>query len=430
MSIFKDLLSKKKAISVTGLGYIGLPLALAFAKEFRVIGFDINQNRIQMMQNAIDPSRELDSKAFGDSDITFTSNPEELHNAHFHIISVPTDVDEFKIPDLAPLFQASHDVGNALKIGDYAIYESTVYPGCTEEECIPILEKQSNLKSGKDFKVGYSPERTNPGDKIRTLKNILKIVSAIDREALQEVSDVYNHIIDAGIYEAESIKVAEAAKVIENTQRDINISLMNELALIFDKLDIDTNEVIKAASTKWNFHAYKPGLVGGHCIGVDPYYLIYKAKQIGIDPLVIAAGRRVNDYIPTYLAKKVVQSLINKGVNPGEAKVLVMGVTFKENISDIRNSKVIDLVHDMMSYSIKVDTIDPYASETDMETAYGIRLLKKPNGLYDAIIVAVNHDLYKNKDKAFFSELSNGKPLIFDIKGIYNGTFLENYWKL
>ena len=349
MSIYKDLIDKKKAISVTGLGYVGLPLALEFAKHFHVIGFDINAERVEMMNNGIDPSQELDSSAFDDTDIRFTADSSDLKEAHFHIIGVPTDIDEHQTPNLRPLLSASKSVGSALKEGDYVVYESTVYPGCTEEDCLPILENESGLSLSSDhFKLGYSPERIVPGDKVRTLTKILKIVSGSDSGATTEIENVYRHIIEAGIYKASSIKVAEAAKVIENTQRDINISLMNELAIIFDKIGIDTNEVIEAAGSKWNFHKYRPGLVGGHCIGVDPFYLMHKAKEIGHDPQVIAAGRRVNDYIPHFVAKRVVQALIEKNKNPKESKVLVMGITFKENVSDIRNSKVSNLVKELM----------------------------------------------------------------------------------
>ena len=430
MSKYTDLLSKKKAISVTGLGYVGLPLALEFAKHFRVIGYDINEKRIHLMKSGEDPSKELESCAFDNVDITFTSDAKELIKAHFHIIGVPTDIDEHKVPNLTPLLSASKDIGAALKPGDYVVSESTVYPGCTEEDCMPIIEDQSGLKAGTDFKYGYSPERINPGDKVRTLTKILKIVSGNDEEALSEIAKVYAHIIEAGIYKASSVKVAEAAKVIENTQRDINISLVNELSIIFDKLGIDTNEVIEAAGTKWNFHKYKPGLVGGHCIGVDPFYLMHKAKQVGHDPQVIAAGRRVNEYIPTFIAKKVVQSLIEKGMNPGNAKVLVMGITFKENVADIRNSKVADLIKELMSYSINVHTIDAHASANEVAHEYGITLLDNPDGKYDAIVVAVNHEEYMYKEVSYFEDMSNGKPLIFDIKGSQSGKFKENYWKL
>ncbi|MEL6942072.1 MAG: nucleotide sugar dehydrogenase, partial [Bacteroidota bacterium] len=346
--MYQDLIDKKKKISVTGLGYVGLPLALEFAKHFSVIGFDINQQRVDLMNQGIDPSKELDGSAFDNTDIIFTTNPEDLKSAHFHIIGVPTDIDEHKVPNLTPLKKASESVGKSLKSGDYVVYESTVYPGCTEEDCLPILEEHSGLKGGTDFKYGYSPERIVPGDKVRTLTKILKIVSGCDEEAREEVAKVYDHIIEPGVHKASTIKVAEAAKVIENTQRDLNISLMNELSIIFDRIGIDTKEVLEAAGTKWNFLKFFPGLVGGHCISVDPYYLLHKSKQLGIDPQVIAAGRRINDDMPRFVAKRTVQMLIDKGKNPGECKVLVQGVTFKENVADIRNSKVVDLVRELM----------------------------------------------------------------------------------
>ena len=326
-------------ISVTGLGYVGLPLALEFAKKYKVIGFDINKERVGLMKQGIDPSNELTVTAFENANIIFTSNFEEVKEANFHIIGVPTDIDKNKVPNLMPLLSASKSIGKILKKGDTVVYESTVYPGCTEEDCVPILEKHSGLKAGIDFYFGYSPERIVPGDKVKTVTKILKIVSGNSPEALEKIAAVYGSIIEAGLHHAPSIKVAEAAKVIENTQRDINISLMNELAIIFDKMNIDTQAVIEAAGTKWNFHKYQPGLVGGHCISVDPFYLMHKAKKIGIDPQVIAAGRRVNDFIPTFIAKKVVQSLIEQDKNPGKSRVLIMGITFKEEVSDIRNSK-------------------------------------------------------------------------------------------
>lgn len=430
MSIYQDLLEKKKAISITGLGYVGLPLALEFAKHFRVIGFDINDERVQMMNAGKDPSQELDSEAFIGTDILFTSDAKDLKKAHFHIIGVPTDIDEYQTPNLNPLLSASKSIGSALKKGDYVVYESTVYPGCTEEDCLPIIEKESGLSLGDGFKLGYSPERIVPGDKVRTLTKILKIVSGSDEEALDQIEKVYGHIIEAGIYKASSIKVAEAAKVIENTQRDINISLMNELAIIFDKIGIDTNEVIEAAGSKWNFHKYRPGLVGGHCIGVDPFYLMHKAKEIGHDPQVIAAGRRVNDYIPHFIAKRVVQALIEKNKNPKESKVLVMGITFKENVSDIRNSKVSNLVKELMDYSLNVHVVDPYASANEVAHEYGIAMIDTPVGTYDAIIIAVGHKEYKQLTAEDMKAMSNGELLLFDIKGIKDKSDYSFHWRL
>ena len=441
--MYKELLEKKKSISVTGLGYVGLPLALEFAKHFKVIGFDINAERVELMKRNIDPSKELDASAFDGCDIEFTADAEDLKNAHFHIIGVPTDIDEHKVPNLKPLLGASANVGKILKKGDYVVYESTVYPGCTEDDCLPILINGFNTNNPKDkiadsgqpaadlpFKTGYSPERIVPGDKVRTLTKILKIVSGCDAESLEEISKVYGHIIEAGVYKASSIKVAEAAKVIENTQRDINISLMNELAIIFDKVGIDTNEVIEAAGSKWNFHKYRPGLVGGHCIGVDPYYLMHKSKQIGHDPQVIAAGRRVNDYIPHFIAKKVVTTLIDQGKNPGDSKVLVMGITFKEDVSDIRNSKVSNLIKELMDYSLNVHVVDPHASANEVAHEYNISMVEEPVGRYDVIMIAVGHKEYKALTKEELEALSKDGLVLFDIKGVMDASQFDNYWKL
>ena len=417
-------------VSVTGLGYVGLPLALEFAKQYKVIGFDINKERIALMQQGIDPSNELTAAAFENTNITFTSNFEEVKEANFHIIGVPTDIDKNKVPDLKPLLSASKSIGKILKKGDTVVYESTVYPGCTEEDCVPVLEKYSGLQAGIDFDFGYSPERIVPGDKVKTVSKILKIVSGNSPEALEKIAAVYGSIIEAGLHHAPSIKVAEAAKVIENTQRDINISLMNELAIIFDKMNIDTQAVIEAAGTKWNFHKYQPGLVGGHCISVDPFYLMHKAKKIGIDPQVIAAGRRVNDFIPTFIAKKVVQSLIEQDKNPGKSRVLIMGITFKEEVSDIRNSKVIDLIKELKDYSVAVDVIDPNADPLELKQHYNVSLQPNPTGKYDSIILAVGHQAYRNMTPSDFEELSNGPVYLFDIKGVLNKKDFKNYWRL
>jgi UDP-N-acetyl-D-galactosamine dehydrogenase len=426
----QPFIDKEKCISVTGLGYVGLPLALELAKQFKVIGFDINQERIALMQKGIDPSKELDAKAFEGCDITFTADVADLQQAHFHIIGVPTDIDSNKVPNLNPLLGATKSVASALKKGDVVVYESTVYPGCTEDDCLPILESVSGLQGGKDFKYGYSPERIVPGDKVRTLTTILKIVSGNDAEALELISGVYGSIINAGLHRAESIKVAEAAKVIENTQRDINISLMNELAIIFDKMGIDTQAVIAAAGTKWNFHQYQPGLVGGHCISVDPFYLMHKAKMIGIEPQVIAAGRRVNDFIPSFIAKRIVQSLIEQDKNPGKSRVLVMGITFKEEVSDIRNSKVVDLIKELEDYSIAVDVIDPFGSPAELAHEYNIQLKAAPEGQYDSIVLAVGHQAYRNIQPNEFEALSNGPVYLFDIKGVLKKDDYQNYWRL
>ena len=431
--MFKELEKKEKAISVIGLGYVGLPLALAFARKFKVIGFDINEQRVAMMRNGEDPSKELESDAFEGCDITFTANLEDLKKAHFHVVAVPTPVDEHNVPDLKPVLKASESVGKALKKGDYVVYESTVYPGCTEEDCQPILENLSGLQLGSGFKMGYSPERINPGDKEHTIEKILKIVSGSDAEALEEVAKVYGAVIHAGIYKASCIKVAEAAKVIENTQRDLNIAFMNELSIIFDRLGIDTKEVLDAAGTKWNFLRFTPGLVGGHCIGVDPYYLLHKANELDYNAQVITSGRRINDEMPAYIAKRLVQLLIQNGKNPGASKVLVMGVTFKENVADIRNSKVVDLIRELMQFSVNVHITDPYASPNEVAHEYKLSLVDAVSNDYDAVLVAVGHEQYKKLDFTYFRTITSGdKPILMDIKAMYakpenNGWV---YWRL
>lgn len=430
--MYKELLQKKKKISVTGLGYVGLPLALVLGRKFSVIGFDISEPRVAMMKKGIDPSNELDSSAFEGSDITFTANAEDLKAAHFHIVAVPTPVDDHKVPNLRPVLGASKNIGKILKKGDYVIFESTVYPGCTEEDCLPILEKESGLKGEKDFKIGYSPERINPGDKEHTVDKILKIVSGSDDEALEEIAKVYGEVITAGIYKASSIKVAEAAKVIENTQRDINIAFMNELSIIFDQLGIDTKEVLAAAGTKWNFLRFFPGLVGGHCIGVDPYYLLHKSKELGYNAQIINSGRRINDEMPAFIAKKLVQTLIKKGKNPSECKVLMKGITFKENVSDIRNSKVVDLIKELMGYSINVHITDPHASPNEVAHEYNLSMIDQISNNYDAVVVAVSHKEYLDLDAKYFKSLMGDSPILMDLKGLYpkpkeNGMV---YWRL
>ena len=373
--MYDKLIGKEATLSVIGLGYVGLPIALEFARKIRVIGFDIKEDRVEMMRNRIDPSEELDSEAFDGCDILFTANPDDLKKANFHIIGVPTPIDSHNLPDLRPLISASKSVGKALKKGDYVVYESTVYPGCTEEDCIPILEEMSGLKAGIDFKVGFSPERINPGDKEHTITTITKVVSGNDEEALDNIAKTYEIIVKAGVHRAPTIKVAEAAKIIENTQRDVNIALMNELSIIFNRMGINTFDVLEAAGTKWNFLRFYPGLVGGHCIGVDPYYLVYKAKEFRYHPQVINAGRFINDSMGFYAAKQLVKKLIAAGKNILNTKVLVMGATFKENVADSRNSKVADLVCELQSYGVQVDVIDPYANNKDIEHEYGFKLI-------------------------------------------------------
>ena len=426
--------NKQSKIAVIGLGYVGLPIALAFAKHFKVIGFDISKPRIDLMREGIDPSKELDSVEFQDRDIFFTADAEDLKEGNFFIVTVPTPVDEHFVPDLSYVLSASRLVGSALKKGDVVVYESTVFPGCTEEDCLPILEEVSGLKVGKDFKLGYSPERINPGDKEHTITKIAKVVSGNDEAALEIIADVYGSIIEPGVFKAKTIKAAEAAKVIENTQRDLNIALMNELAVIFDKMGISTHDVLEAAGTKWNFLKFFPGLVGGHCIGVDPYYLTYKAQQYGYSPEVILSGRRVNNNMPAYIAKKLTQSLLQIGKNPSQCKILIMGLTFKEDVSDIRNSKVADLAREIMGYSVNVHLVDPNASPNEVAHEYKLTLIDEPADNYDGIIVAVAHADYRKYSAADFRKLMNDSPILFDIKGICNEKDLRelgvNYWRL
>ncbi len=422
---------KNRVISVIGLGYVGLPIAMAFSREFQVIGFDINEARIAMMQSGKDPSGEVDFSEFEGGTIRFTSKPEDLLEANFHIIAVPTPIDEHTMPDLVPLLSATRTVAGVLKKGDYVVFESTTYPACTEEDCVPILEELSGLKMGKDFRVGFSPERINPGDKEHTLKNVIKVVSGNDAEALETISEIYGRIVEAGLFKASSIKVAEAAKIIENTQRDLNIALMNEISMICDKLGINTFEVLEAAGTKWNFLKFTPGLVGGHCIGVDPYYLTYKSKALGHDPKIILAGRYTNDQMPSYIAKKTVQKMVKLGKSPAESRVLVLGVTFKEGVSDVRNSKVAELVHELMAYSLMVDVVDPVADEAALEEDYGIRLSKEPSGRYDAIVMAVAHQPFRTFDNAVLQNWANFPSLLVDIKGLWkNQSRGFEYWSL
>ncbi|MBA7506237.1 UDP-N-acetyl-D-glucosamine 6-dehydrogenase [subsurface metagenome] len=429
--MYQKLINNETKLSVTGLGYVGLPIALAFAGKIHVIGFDIKGNRIELMKKKIDPSQELQPEAFDNTNIKFTSTLEDLKKAGFHIIAVPTPIDEHKLPDLQPLLKATESIGKILKKGDYVVYESTVYPGCTEEDCIPLLEKTSGLKYKVDFKVGYSPERINPGDKEHTLTKIVKVVSGCDQEALENIAKIYELIIEAGVYTASSIKVAEAAKIIENTQRDINIAFMNELSIIFNKMGINTYEVLEAAGTKWNFLKFYPGLVGGHCIGIDPYYLSYKAKELGYHPQIINSGRFVNDSMGTYIAKQTLKKIIASNKNIREAKILVMGATFKENISDIRNSKVGDIVNELKSFGTIIDVIDPYAKNGEVKKEYGFEIKEKAGKNYDVIIVAVNHKEYTDLDEEFFISISNHDPVLIDVKGIYRNKIKKiNYWSL
>ena len=429
--MYQDLVDKKKTLAVIGLGYVGLPIALEFAKQIKVIGFDINAERVKLMQNKVDPSQELESSAFENCDIEFTNDLEVLKKANFFIVAVPTPVDEHNVPDLVPVQRASETIGKVIKQGDYVVYESTVYPGCTEEDCVPIIEKLSGLTMTTDYKIGYSPERINPGDKEHTITTIIKVVSGCCEESLDTIAKVYELVVVAGVHRASSIKVAEAAKIIENTQRDLNIALMNELSIIFDRMNINTFEVLEAAGTKWNFLKFQPGLVGGHCIGVDPYYLTYKSKQLGYNSQVILAGRAINDGMAGYVAEKVIKHIIQNNGNVKDAKVLVMGATFKENVSDIRNSKVADVVKELKAFSLNVDVTDAHANSDELNHEYGFKLVEEIGSEYDAVIVTVPHNAYKHYDDAWFASITKDKALVADLKGIYRGAITtRSYWSL
>jgi nucleotide sugar dehydrogenase len=429
--MYNDLVKKEAKLALIGLGYVGLPIALEFAKKISVIGFDINENRLAKMRQGIDPCGELDTSAFENVDIEFTSSIEKLKEASFFIVAVPTPIDKHNQPDLAPLLGASRTVAKALKKGDYVVYESTVYPGCTEEDCLPILEESSGLKSGIDFKYGYSPERINPGEKVHTLPNTIKIVSGCDAEALDTIAKVYELVVRPGVHRAPNVKVAEAAKIIENTQRDVNIALMNELSIIFSRIGINTYDVLEAAGTKWNFLKFYPGLVGGHCIGVDPYYLVHKANELKYHTQIISAGRFINDTMGGYIAKKLVKKLISLGKGILGARILVMGVTFKENVADIRNSKVIDIINELKDFGVDVDVVDPYADPEDVEKMYNFKLIEKPRNNYDAVVIAVSHDTYIDLNEKYFKSITYENAVLVDIKGIYKGKIQElKYWSL
>jgi UDP-N-acetyl-D-galactosamine dehydrogenase len=420
-------------IAIIGLGYVGLPLAIEFGKKFKVLGFDINQSRIEELNLLTDRTNEADllgmknamelAKSNAGMGLNFSSNVEELKNYNVFIVTVPTPIDQFKAPDLTPLLKASEMLGKVIKKGDIIIYESTVYPGCTEEDCVPILEKYSALKFNSDFYCGYSPERINPGDKVNTLTKIKKVTSGSTSEIAEVVDRLYRNIIDAGTHKAPSIKVAEASKAIENAQRDINISFVNELALIFDRLGIDTNDVLDAAGTKWNFLKYKPGLVGGHCIGVDPYYLAHKAESLGYHPQVILSGRRVNDNMGIFVANKVVKLMIAKDQVISKSNILVLGITFKEDCPDIRNSKVIDIVQELQQFNIKVDVFDPHADKHEVAEEYGITLIDKINKKYDGIILAVSHKEFLSLDLDQLK--SSNSSVIFDTKAFLNRSLID-----
>lgn len=418
-------------IGIIGLGYVGLPLAVEFGKKFDVVGFDINKNRINELSNGVDKTLEVTSnELLASINLKFSSDIKALSDCQIFIITVPTPIDLAKRPDLNPLIMASKTVGEILKKGDIVIYESTVYPGATEEVCVPILEKYSNLKFNEDFYCGYSPERINPGDKINTLTKIKKITSGSTIEVANLVDAIYNAIIIAGTYKAPSIKIAEAAKVIENSQRDLNIAFVNELSVIFERIGIDTLDVLEAASSKWNFLPFKPGMVGGHCIGVDPYYLTHKAEEVGYNPQVILAGRRINDNMAKYAARTIIKKMVQNGIEIKDSKVIILGVTFKENCPDIRNSKVYDLINELLDWKIKVTVVDPWADKEDVKREFGIELDISLDGKNaDAIIVAVGHSEFRSIDPATFKTYcrSNISPVFGDLKGIFNrDALIEN----
>lgn len=431
MKIYENILNKNGKIGVIGLGYVGLPLAMAYAHKASVIGFDINEDHLNEMRAGKDPCKELDDSVFEGADILFTSSLDDLRQASFYIIAVPTPIDKNNKPDLKPLLGATESVGKVLKKGDYVVYESTVYPGCTEDDCVPVLEKLSGLKAGVDFKFGYSPERINPGEKVHTLAKTIKIVSGCDAESLDEIAKVYELVVEPGVHRAPAVKVAEAAKIIENTQRDVNIALMNELSIIFGRMGINTYDVLEAAGTKWNFLHFYPGLVGGHCIGVDPYYLVHKAAELKYHTQVISAGRYVNDSMGGYIGKKVVKMIIASGKPAMHARVLVMGITFKENVSDIRNSKVMDIINELHDYGVNVEVVDPYASPEEVKKCYGVDLKPAPEGKYDAVIAAVAHRDYAGFDEDYFQGLMNEGGILADIKGMYRNKIHKlTYWSL
>ena len=414
---------KDKKIAIIGLGYVGLPLAVAFGHQHTVVGFDINARRIQQLKEGLDVTDEVTTEELQAAErLTFTQESEDIRDAEIYIVTVPTPIDQYKKPDLHPLRSASHTVGQVLKKGDIVIYESTVYPGCTEEDCVPILEKTSGLTFNKDFYCGYSPERINPGDKEHRVQNIKKVTSGSTPEIAEEVDQLYQTIIEAGTHRASSIRVAEAAKVIENAQRDLNIAFVNELALIFDKMGIDTHEVLEAAGTKWNFLPFRPGLVGGHCISVDPFYLTYKAESIGYHPEVILAGRRINDNMGMFVANRMVKLLSQKGCSIHGAKVLVLGITFKENCPDIRNSRVIDIINELVSFGIRVQVYDPLADKEEVEEEYGVSLIDAPGADYDGVVLTVGHHEFKTLD---WSRLKNSNTAVYDVKGFLDKSLVD-----
>jgi len=438
MSLYEKIVSGEEKISLVGLGYVGMPIAVAFARKVKVVGFDLNSEKIALYKNGVDPTNEVGDEVIKNTTVEFTDDPSKLREAKFHIVAVPTPVNDDHTPDLTPVEGASRLLGQNLTKGSIVVFESTVYPGVTEDVCVPILEKESGLKCGVDFKIGYSPERINPGDKVHRLETIVKIVSGMDAETLDEVAKVYELVVEAGVHRAESIKVAEAAKVIENSQRDINIAFMNELSIIFNKMGIDTKAVLEAAGTKWNFLKFFPGLVGGHCIGVDPYYLTYKAEQLGYHSQIILSGRRINDDMGKYVAENLVKNLIKADLSVKNAKVGILGFTFKENCPDTRNTKIIDIVKELNEYGIDPVIVDTTADGAEAERLYGVTLADKAAlKNMDAVIIAVAHDEFVNITQkeidGYFSQ-NNKTKVLLDIKGILDRkTYLAEdyiYWRL
>lgn len=434
--LYEELLEKKTKLSLIGLGYVGMPIAVAFSKKCNVIGFDVNEEKINLYKAGIDPTKEVGDETVRYSQVEFTSEPEKLKNARFHIVAVPTPVNIDHTPNLAPVQSASHMLGKNLTVGSIVVYESTVYPGVTEEICIPILERESGLKCGVDFKVGYSPERINPGDKAHRLENIIKIVSGMDTETLEIITKVYELVVEVGVYKAKSIKVAEAAKVIENSQRDINIAFMNELSIIFHKMGIDTKEVLNAACTKWNFLDFQPGLVGGHCIGIDPYYLTYKAESMGYHSQIILSGRRINDDMGKYIAENLIKLLIARNKSVKRSKVAIFGLTFKENCPDTRNTRVIDIIKELQEYGVNPVVVDPQADMQEVKRLYNIQIEKSSQiNNMDAIIFAVAHKEFgritETEMTKFYGEK---KGILMDLKGIFSKELYEKegytYWRL
>ena len=439
MSLYEDIKNGKEKIALVGLGYVGMPIAVAFARKVKVIGFDLNAEKIAAYKSGKDATKEVGDEAIAKSTVEFTSNPEDLKGAKFHIVAVPTPINQDKTPDLYPVESASEILGRNLTKGSIVVYESTVYPGVTEDICVPILERESGLKCGVDFKIGYSPERINPGDKVHRLENIKKIVSGMDAETLEEVANVYELVIEAGVHRASCIKVAEAAKVVENSQRDINIAFINELAMAFDKMGIDTNEVIDAMNTKWNALGFRPGLVGGHCIGVDPYYFVYEAERLGYHSRIISAGRQINDDMPEYVGEQIVKQLVLAGKKVRDAKIVFFGATFKENCPDVRNSKIMEILRYLEQYQMKPMLVDTWADPAEVKRSYGYGLDNEKNA-YDAdcIVLAVAHEGYKNRSlkewDSFFKSGANDEKVIIDIKGILNNAEVTEagyrYWRL